>query len=86
MCKTRNLSLQPRAFVEDSGVVSLEDFLLNISLISDNTEVKEVEIDSVSLMTIHAVKGLEFPYVFLVGMEERLFPHLNSMESEEEIE
>ncbi|MBQ8891629.1 MAG: UvrD-helicase domain-containing protein [Bacilli bacterium] len=75
-----------RAFVEENGVISLEDFLLNVSLISDNTEVKDEVTDAISLMTIHAVKGLEFPYVFLVGMEERLFPHLNSLESEEEIE
>lgn len=63
----------------------MEDFLLNISLVSDNTEIKE-EKNAVSLMTIHAVKGLEFPYVFLVGMEENLFPHANSLYSEEELE
>ena len=74
-----------KVFEEENGVISLEDFLLNVSLISDNTEVKEVE-NAVSLMTIHAVKGLEFNYVFLVGMEERLFPHVNCMDSEEEIE
>jgi len=74
-----------KAFEEENGVISLEDFLLNISLISDNLDIKDVT-DAISLMTIHAVKGLEFPYVFLVGMEERLFPHLNSLDSEEEIE
>ena len=75
-----------KAFEEENGVISLEDFLLNISLISDNLDVKDEVSDAISLMTIHAVKGLEFPYVFLVGMEERLFPHLNSLDSEEEIE
>ncbi len=74
-----------KAFEEENGVISLEDFLLNVSLITDNTEVKEVS-DAVSLMTIHAVKGLEFEYVFLVGMEENLFPHQNSMFSPDEIE
>ena len=74
-----------RTFEEENGVISLEDFLLNVSLISDNSEIKEIT-NGVSLMTIHAVKGLEFPYVFLVGMEERLFPHLNSLDTEEEIE
>lgn len=74
-----------KTFEEENGVISLEDFLLNISLISDNTDVKDIT-DAVSLMTIHAVKGLEFPYVFLVGMEERLFPHLNSFDSEEDLE
>ena len=75
-----------KAFEEESGVVSLSDFLLNISLITDNSEVKDESSDAVNLMTIHAVKGLEFPYVFLVGMEERLFPHVNCLDSEEEIE
>ena len=74
-----------RAFEEENGVISLEDFLLNISLISDNTEIKDVE-EAISLMTIHAVKGLEFDYVFLVGMEERLFPHANCLDNPEEIE
>ncbi|MBQ8473010.1 MAG: UvrD-helicase domain-containing protein [Bacilli bacterium] len=74
-----------KVFQEENGVISLEDFLLNISLISDNTELKE-EKENVSLMTIHAVKGLEFDYVFLVGMEENLFPHINCLETEEEIE
>ncbi len=74
------------SFEEENGVVSLEDFLLNISLISDNSEVKDDIKDAISLMTIHAVKGLEFDVVFLVGMEEGLFPHRNSLESEEELE
>ncbi len=74
-----------KTFEDSEGVISLEDFLLNVSLISDNTEVKDVH-DAVTLMTIHAVKGLEFDYVFLVGMEENIFPHANSMFSQEELE
>ncbi len=73
------------AFQEETGIISLEDFLLNISLITDNSEVKE-EKNAVNLMTIHAVKGLEYDYVFLVGMEENLFPHTNSLMNDEEIE
>ncbi|MFN6038082.1 MAG: 3'-5' exonuclease, partial [Bacteroidota bacterium] len=42
--------------------------------------------DKVSLMTIHAAKGLEFPYVFIVGMEENLFPSQLSLESRTELE
>ena len=73
------------AFENETGVSSLEDFLLNVSLLTDTTEVKDVT-NTISLMTIHAVKGLEFSYVFLVGMEENLFPHSNSMFSSEDME
>ncbi len=74
-----------RAFEEREGVVSLEDFLLEISLISDVEEYKD-EKNRVSLMTVHSVKGLEFNYVFIVGMEEGIFPHINSMMDNAELE
>ena len=74
-----------KSFEDEMGVVSLDDFLLNVSLITDNNDLKE-DNNSVSLMTIHAVKGLEFDYVFVVGLEEGLFPHQNSMFSEDELE
>ena len=74
-----------KSFEDEMGVVSLDDFLLNVSLITDNNDLKE-DNNAVSLMTIHAVKGLEFDYVFVVGLEEGLFPHQNSMFSEEELE
>lgn len=74
-----------KSFEDEMGVVSLDDFLLNVSLITDNNNLKE-DNNAVSLMTIHAVKGLEFDYVFVVGLEEGLFPHQNSMFSEEELE
>lgn len=74
-----------KSFEDEMGVVSLDDFLLNISLITDNNDLKE-DNNAVSLMTIHAVKGLEFDYVFVVGLEEGLFPHQNSMFSEDELE
>ncbi|MBM3163196.1 MAG: ATP-dependent DNA helicase PcrA [Chlorobi bacterium] len=63
----------------DSG--SLGDFLENISLASDYDEARESD-NYVSLMTVHASKGLEFPVVFITGMEERLFP-LNTYEHDE---
>ncbi len=77
-----------KSFEEENGVISLEDFLLNVSLITDNSEITDTSSknNAVSLMTIHAVKGLEFDYVFLVGMEENLFPHSNSLFSLEEVE
>lgn len=74
-----------RAFEEREGLVSLEEFLLEISLISDVEEYKE-DNNRVSLMTVHSVKGLEFDYVFVVGMEEGIFPHVNSMYDNHELE
>jgi DNA helicase II / ATP-dependent DNA helicase PcrA len=68
----------------------LEQFLENVALIQDNqmpdTKLKIAEREAVNLMTIHASKGLEFPVVFLVGMEEGLFPHSRSMLNPTEME
>ena len=64
----------------------LAEFLENVSLIESADKPNSFDIDSVTLMTIHASKGLEFPVVFLVGMEEGLFPHSQSMFEESEIE
>ena len=74
-----------KAFEEKNGLISLEDFLTEISLVSDVTEHKN-ETDVVTLMTVHSAKGLEFENVFLIGMEEGIFPHNNSFESSEAIE
>ena len=68
-------------FEEKTGSVSLTDFLEEVSLIADVSEHKE-ETDSVTLMTIHSAKGLEFKVVFLIGMEEGIFPHQNSFTEE----
>ena len=74
-----------RSFEENYGIVSLEEFLLEISLVADMNEHKD-EVDVVTLMTVHSAKGLEFDYVFLIGLEEGIFPHNNSLMSENEIE
>lgn len=74
-----------KSFEEREGVVSLEEFLLEISLISDVEEYKD-DPNRISLMTVHSVKGLEFNHVFVVGMEEGIFPHMNSMISASELE
>lgn len=74
-----------KAFEDKYGLISLPDFLYEVSLISDNTEISDSK-NRVTLMTIHAVKGLEFNYVFLTGLEEGLFPHSNCLYSESEIE
>ena len=75
-----------RTVEEVDGIASLGDFLDEISLVTDASEKQEDGGEKVTLMTMHAVKGLEFDYVFVIGVEEGLFPHLNSMNSEEELE
>ncbi len=74
-----------KSFEEKEGLVSLEDFLLEISLISDVEEYKD-DPNRISLMTVHSVKGLEFDHVFVVGMEEGIFPHMNSLMENSELE
>ena len=74
-----------RAFEEKNGVVSLEDFLTEISLVSDVTEHRN-DSDVVTLMTVHSAKGLEFENVFIIGMEEGIFPHSNSFFDDEALE
>ncbi|MCO7572366.1 MULTISPECIES: DNA helicase II [Pseudomonas] len=64
---------------EDEDLTPLAAFLGHASLEAGDTQADEHE-DSVQLMTLHSAKGLEFPYVFLVGMEEGLFPHKMSLE------
>ncbi len=59
---------------EDNERVSLSDFLSEVSLFTDMDNDKEENADRVTLMTVHAAKGLEFPNVFVVGLEENLFP------------
>ena len=65
-------------YENEYGEVSLDDFLNEISLVSDVTEHAEGG-NKVSLMTVHSVKGLEYDYVFIIGMEEGIFPHYNSI-------
>ena len=67
-------------YEEEYGIVSLPDFLEEIALVSDMSE-HEDSANRVNLMTIHSVKGLEFDNVFIVGMEEGIFPHYNSINS-----
>ena len=74
-----------KAFEEREGLVSLEEFLLEISLISDVEEYRD-DPNRISLMTVHSVKGLEFKYVFVIGLEEGIFPHMNSLMEAAEIE
>lgn len=70
---------------EERGIYNLDEFLENISLVSDMKEYKEVE-NGVTLMTLHSAKGLEFDDVFLIGMEEGIFPHNRCYETPSEME
>ena len=72
-------------FEKESAENSLEDFLESITLSSD-IDGMEDEAESVTLMTLHSAKGLEFPVVFLAGMEEGLFPSYRSIGEERELE
>lgn len=74
-----------KAFEERLGLVSLEDFLYEVSLVNDKDEYSD-ETDKVSLMTVHSVKGLEFDIVFVIGLEEGVFPHMNSLYSSYDVE
>lgn len=74
-----------KTFEEKNGIISLEDFLTEISLVSDITEHQQNS-DVITLMTVHSAKGLEFENVFLIGMEEGVFPHSNSFFDDEAIE
>ena len=72
-------------FEEESADNGLSEFLEGITLSSDLDNMEESE-ESVTLMTLHSAKGLEFPVVFLVGMEEGIFPGYKSISEEKELE
>ena len=75
-----------KSFEDRDGLVSLEDFLLEVSLLTDVSEYEDDDKNKVNLLTIHSVKGLEFDYVFIVGLEEGIFPHSNSFLLNSELE
>lgn len=70
---------------EESGIYDLQTFLENIALVSDRGQYSN-DGDEVSIMTLHSAKGLEFNVVFLLGMEEGLFPHNRSFNSLSDLE
>jgi DNA helicase-2/ATP-dependent DNA helicase PcrA len=78
----RNVAAQ---FDELEPELALMRFLEDIALMSDADEYDE-KIDAVTLITLHAAKGLEFPVVFIVGMEEGLLPHIRSFEDPSQME
>lgn len=70
---------------EEKGIYNLEEFLENIALVSDIGQYNTND-DAVTLMTLHSSKGLEFRVVFIVGMEEGIFPHMRSLGDIKELE
>lgn len=70
---------------EDNGIYDLSTFLENIMLVSDKGQYTEDD-NNVNIMTLHSAKGLEFNIVFILGMEEGIFPHSRSFESSKELE
>ena len=64
----------------------LSEFMKDVALLTDSDKEKKEDYNKVTMMTIHASKGLEFPYVFVVGMEEGLFPSMMSGNSQSELE
>ncbi len=71
---------------EESGNIYLPDFMMDVALLTDADNTKDDDKNYVTLMTIHSSKGLEFPHVFLVGMEENLFPSQMVLNSRTELE
>lgn len=71
-------------FMHGNPDATLSDFLANVALVTDSDE--QTEINTVTLMTLHSAKGLEFPVVFFIGLEEGICPHIRSMQTEEGIE
>lgn len=71
---------------EKDEVGTLSDFLIDVALLTDADKETEEDKNTITLMTIHASKGLEFPHVFIVGLEENLFPSQLSLTSRTELE
>jgi DNA helicase-2/ATP-dependent DNA helicase PcrA len=71
---------------QEGNPARLENFLENVALLTDQDTEKGDDKNKVTLMTIHAAKGLEFPHVYIVGLEEELFPSAMSVHSQSELE
>ena len=74
-----------KAFVQLNPDATVQDFLNHVALINDTDAVADKE-SRVKLMTVHSAKGLEFPVVFVVGMEEKIFPHGSALDTPEKLE
>ena len=82
---TKNFDENPENDTEETGLDRLSRFLNDLALIAD-TDDSDQESSEVTLITLHAAKGLEFPVVFIIGMEENVFPLSRAAEDEDELE
>jgi DNA helicase-2/ATP-dependent DNA helicase PcrA len=87
----KEFSESPRTNLEtgelESNVIrTLDEFMMDISLATDADKSNPDDHDKVSLMSVHSAKGLEFPYVYIVGLEENLFPSIQSLNSRADLE
>lgn len=73
------------SYMKDSGDTTLEGYLANVALYTD-LDNYDKDADAVVMMTMHSAKGLEFPTVFIVGMEETIFPNMRAIGEHEEME
>ena len=73
-CESDDAEMTGEPEASGKGIRTLDEFLQQVLLYTTEDKDKDKDADKVSLMTIHAAKGLEFPYVFVVGMEEQIFP------------
>lgn len=70
----------------EQNEVTLNKFMEDVALLTDQDKKEDEDADHVTLMTIHSAKGLEFPYVYIVGLEENLFPGIQSLSTREDLE
>ena len=71
---------------EDPAAPGLSDFLERVALVADSDQIPDDDAGVVTLMTLHTAKGLEFPVVFLTGLEDGVFPHMRSLGDQPELE
>ena len=83
---TKNFDERSENDTEETGLDKLSRFLNDLALVADTDDAGTQESSEVTLMTLHAVKGLEFPVVFIIGMEENVFPLSRATEEEDELE
>ena len=83
---TKNFDEYSENDTEETGLDKLSRFLNDLALVADTNDAGTQESSEVTLMTLHAAKGLEFPVVFIIGMEENVFPLSRATEEEDELE